>query len=101
MKKFILIFLLSCVGCEGAYAQTSCDEWATFTRILVQRWTNDPVFSTKSLPEAKRELDKMMGDNPEIGVGQHYLDLAYKHRNDNPVDVWKSTLDQCTRERSI
>lgn len=78
-----------------------CDEWANMTKILVVRWQHDPNFTNIGLADVKRQLNEMMGDNPEIKTAQKWVDYAHKHKNDDPIEVWKGAYAKCNRENSI
>lgn len=78
-----------------ATAGTDCNEWATMTQVLVIRWQGDIQFKGKTAEDVKRQLTKQMEGHPELDKALKYVDLAYKRRNDNPVDVWKQTFASC------
>lgn len=89
----LLIFVL---WTEVASAATDCDEWATMTQVLVIRWQGDPSFKDKSSSDVKKELNRTMGAHPEIKTAEKWTDYAYKHRAENPVDVWKNVKRDCS-----
>jgi hypothetical protein len=93
--RFVLIALLSSLS-FNATAATGCDEWATMVQVLVLRWQMDDQFHGKTNVDLRNEMQRMMGDHPDIETALKYVDYAYIHRNDNYQDVWKTTYDQCS-----
>lgn len=79
-----------------ARAATSCDEWANMSKVLVMRWQRDPQFVNVSLTAAQIKLAEMMGNHPEIDTALSYVEFAYRHRDEDPVEVWKQAFVKCS-----
>lgn len=77
---------------------TSCSEWANFSQVLVLRWQGDRKFENVTNEDVKKELAKTMGNHPEFGQAIYWVDVAYAHRNDNPVHLWQFVMQECGKE---
>lgn len=93
INAMLVIFLATCSA--PARAETPCEEWANMTKILVMRWQRDPQFVNVSLTAAQIKLGEMMGNHPEINTALKYVEFAYKHRDEDPVEVWKLAFASC------
>lgn len=91
---YFLIFLVL-ASPAPARAATGCDEWANMVKILVMRWQKDPQFVNVGLAAVKEELKRTMGGHPEIETALKWVDYAHKHKDEDPVAVWKGVYGKC------
>lgn len=80
-----------------AQAQTPCDEWANFTKIITYRFRD----TGKTEKEVKNELIRTMGDNAEINQALGWIGYTYAHPELNPVQVWDSVYSLCSSKGTL
>jgi len=81
-----------------ASAETLCDEWANFSKIIAYH-VRDDLHKTRK--ESEAELRAKMGTHPEIEVAVFWLNYAYNHPELNYVDLWKSVYKQCNSKATM
>ena len=74
-----------------AQAQTPCDEWANFTKIITYRFRD----TGKTEKEVKNELIRTMGDNAEIDQALGWVGYTYANPKLNPIQIWEGVYTAC------
>lgn len=87
--KLILALLLSVS--LTAQAETSCDEWANFTKIITYRLRD----TNKPEKDVVYDLKSTMGKDPEIDVALKWVALSYANPNLDPIELWEKVYAVC------
>lgn len=80
-----------------AQAQTPCDEWANFTKIITYRFRD----TGKTEKEVKNELIRTMGDNAEIDQALGWVGYAYANPKLNPIQIWEGVYTACNGKGTL
>lgn len=80
-----------------AQAQTPCDEWANFTKIITYRFRD----TGKTEKEVKNELIRTMGDNAEIDQALGWVGYAYANPKLNPIQIWEGVYTACNGKPTL
>jgi hypothetical protein len=80
-----------------AHAETPCDEWANFTKIITYRFRD----TGKTEKEVKNELIRTMGDNAEIEQALGWVGYAYANPKLNAIQIWEGVYTACNGKPTL
>jgi len=80
-----------------AHAETPCDEWANFAKIITYRFRD----TGKTEKEVKTELIRTMGDNAEIEQALGWVGYAYANPKLNPIEIWEGVYTACNGKPTL
>ena len=80
-----------------AHAETPCDEWANFAKIITYRFRD----TGKTEKEVKTELIRTMGDNAEIDQALGWVGYAYANPNLNAIQIWEGVYTACNGKPTL
>ena len=80
-----------------AQADTPCDEWANFTKIITYRFRD----TGKTEKEVKDELIRTMGKDKEIDQALGWVGYAYANPKLNPIQIWEDVYTACNGKPTL
>lgn len=80
-----------------AQADTPCDEWANFAKIITYRFRD----TGKTEKEVKNELIRTMGDNAEIEQALGWVGYTYANPKLNPIQIWEGVYTACNGKPTL
>ena len=80
-----------------AHAETPCDEWANFAKIITYRFRD----TGKTEKEVKTELIRTIGDNAEIDQALGWVGYAYANPNLNAIQIWEGVYTACNGKPTL
>lgn len=92
--KYLLTVLL--LASNVAYAETPCDEWANFSKIIAYKWRD--IYSAE---EVEKEVRKANGQDPEIELAVFWVRFVYANKALTPVDTWKEVYKLCNSKATM
>lgn len=95
--KLISALLLS-VYCLSANAETPCDEWANFAKIITYRFRD---VGGHTVTEVQDELKKSRGNDPEIDKALGWIGYSFAHPELSPVQIWEGVYTMCTSKPTL
>ena len=95
MKLMTAVFLGT--YCLAANADTPCDEWANFTKIITYRFRD----TGKTEKEVKNELIRTMGENAEIDKALGWVGYTFANPKLTPVQIWEGVYLACSSSPTL
>ena len=81
-----------------AHAETPCDEWANFTKIITFKFRDMGEYS---VTEVQDELKRTKGKDPEVNIALGWIGYTYAHPELNPVQIWNSVYEICLSKPTL
>ena len=81
-----------------AQADTPCDEWANFTKIITYRFRDAGEYS---VTEVQEELKRTRGRDPEINIALGWIGYSYAHPELSPVQIWNGVYTLCSSKGTM
>jgi hypothetical protein len=89
MTTLILLLLAN-----SAFAETQCDEWANFSKIIAYRMRD----GVADIPPQKLQdvVLKVKEQNlPDVDKAIVWVNYVYAHPNVSPIQIWKDVYQAC------
>lgn len=80
-----------------AQADTPCDEWANFAKIITYRFRD----TGKTEKEVKDELIRTMGKDKEIDYALGWVGYLYANPDLNAIKIWEGVYTACNSKPTL
>lgn len=89
--------LLATTFSEPAHANTACDEWANFAKIVTYKGRESGI----TREQTKRNAVLFSPNPSENVIALTWIDYVYDNPDVGPVDVWHHVYNQCLTTSAI